>query len=72
MCVVVVIWPYTTVPVALFYEVGGTGTLFASNQRCSNTVYSLASQGTLTTESNAKYYLVSDIKKFLFGTNIVQ
>ena len=43
-CTDVVIWSYTTVPVALrlpsvhFYQLGGTGTLFANNQRCRNAV----------------------------------
>jgi len=44
-CTEVVIWSYTTVPVAfhlpflcIFYELGGAGTLFANNQVYRNAV----------------------------------
>ena len=60
-CTEVVIWSYTTVPVAFrlpdtvhFYELEGTGMLFASNQMCRLAGHSLASQGTLTTADTSE------------------
>ena len=60
-CTEVVIWSYTTVHVAFrlpdtvhFYELEGTGMLFASNQMCRLAGHSLASHGTLTTADTSE------------------